>query len=125
VEWCGITCDEIEDWRPVAPNAWITEERRYPTLRQRLFALIEGCDAAIAMPGGIGTLAEITQMWSQIQCQAISPRPMILVGAGWQDTFNAFYSSFDVYIPQPYRQLLTFVENVEAAVTYVNNSLPD
>ena len=121
----GVTCDEIEAWRPVEPNPWITEQRRYPTLRQRLFALIEGCDAAIAMPGGIGTLAEITQMWSQIQCQAIPPRPMILVGAGWQKTINAFYSSFDIYVPQPYRQLLTFAESVDAAVTYINSSLHD
>jgi len=121
----GVTCDEIEAWRPVSPNAWITEERRYPTLRQRLFALIEDCDAAIAMPGGIGTLAEITQMWSQIQCQAITPRAIILVGTGWQATFNAFYSSFDTYIPQSYKQLLTFVESVEAAVTYLNSSHND
>ena len=24
----GVTCDEIENWRPVAPNRWIKEEKR-------------------------------------------------------------------------------------------------
>lgn len=121
----GVTCDEIEAWRPVGPNAWITEERRFPTLRQRLFALIDGCDAAIAMPGGIGTLAEVAEMWSQIQCRAIAPRPIILVGKGWQNTISIFYSSFETYIPHQYRRLLTFAENVEAATTCLNRRLPD
>ena len=34
----GVTCDEIEAWRPVRPNAWVQEERRFPSLRQRLNA---------------------------------------------------------------------------------------
>ena len=55
----GVTCDEIERFRPGKPNAWVKEEQRFPDLVQRLNALIEGCDAAIALPGGVGTLAEI------------------------------------------------------------------
>jgi len=41
----GVTCDEIETWRAVSPNAWVQEEWRYPSLRQRLFALMDHCDA--------------------------------------------------------------------------------
>ncbi len=73
----GVTCDEIESWRPVEPNPWVMDQIRYPTLRKRLYALIEECDAAIALPGGIGTLAEIATMWSQMQVFATSPRPLI------------------------------------------------
>ena len=50
----GVTCDEIESWRPVKPNPWVQEELRFPTLRQRLYALIDECHAALALPGGIG-----------------------------------------------------------------------
>ena len=63
----GVTCDEIEAWRPVAPNQWVAHEKRRPTLRERLYVLIDECDGAIALPGGIGTLAEIALTWSQLQ----------------------------------------------------------
>src|SRR3989304_4389041 len=63
----GITCTEIETWRQAKANPWVIEERSYPTLRERLYALIDDCDAAMALPGGIGTLAEIASMWSQMQ----------------------------------------------------------
>src|SRR5512137_1080453 len=50
----GITCAEIEAWRPGRANPWVQEEWRYATMRERTFALIDNCDAAIALPGGIG-----------------------------------------------------------------------
>lgn len=111
----GVTCDQIEAWRPVQPNPWIKEQRRYPTIRQRLFALIEGCDAAIALPGGVGTLAEVAEMWSHLQTGAIAPRPLILVGLGWQSVVQALFQSFDRYIAARHRSLLTFAPTVEDA----------
>ncbi|MBC8506792.1 MAG: LOG family protein, partial [Chloroflexi bacterium] len=50
----GVTCDEIESWRPVSPNRWVLEEMRFPTLKERMYALIEECDAAMTLPDGIG-----------------------------------------------------------------------
>lgn len=109
----GVTCDEIEEWRPVKPNPYILEERRYPTIRQRLFHLIESCNAAIALPGGIGTLAEVSEMWSHLQTKAISPRPLILVGSGWKSMLETFFNEFKPYISVEYRSLLTFVPTVD------------
>ena len=40
----GVTCDEIENWRQVAPNQWVAEQKRRPTLRERLFVLIDECE---------------------------------------------------------------------------------
>src|SRR5512145_1976234 len=45
----GVTCEEIEKWRNVGANRWVKEERRQKTLNERLQALIEGCDAALAL----------------------------------------------------------------------------
>jgi uncharacterized protein (TIGR00730 family) len=104
----GVTCTEIENWRAVAPNEWIDEEIRFPTVYQRLLALIEKCDAAFALPGGVGTLAEIAMMWNQMQTEVILPRPLILVGSGWANTFQTFIQSQDGYVPPAHQHLLAF-----------------
>jgi uncharacterized protein (TIGR00730 family) len=119
----GVTCDEIEGWRPVNPNPWIMEERRYPTTRERLFALMTACDAALALPGGVGTLAEIVFMWSQLQTGALSLRPLILIGAGWQDIFNEFYNRMDPYIRTQDKAFLTFAPDVGAAAKLLRANL--
>jgi hypothetical protein len=112
----GVTCQEIEDWRPVRANPWVSEERRFPTLRERLFALIDECEAAIALPGGIGTLAEVSVLWSHLQTGAISPRRLILVGEGWKTVFETFWNMFDGQVAPKYRSLLTFAPDAEQAV---------
>lgn len=111
----GVTCDEVENWRKVKPNAWVLEERRFPSLHERLLGLIDGCDAAIALPGGVGTLAEITMMWNRMIVDAIPVRPLILVGLGWQETMQGFYTALDSYISPSSRNLITFAANVDEA----------
>src|SRR3990172_9113073 len=46
----GVTCDQIEKWRNTKANAWVKEERRFESLGERLYCLIESCDAALALP---------------------------------------------------------------------------
>jgi predicted Rossmann-fold nucleotide-binding protein len=111
----GVTSDEIESWRPARHNRWVQEEWRFPTLRERLYALIDACDAAIALPGGIGTLAEIAVMWSQMQISPAAPRPLILIGTGWQDVLTTLYENLDVYVSEHSRSLVTFSPDVQAA----------
>jgi uncharacterized protein (TIGR00730 family) len=111
----GVTCAAIEAWRPVQPNQWVMEEMRFPTLRLRLLALIDECDAAIALPGGPGTLTEIATMWNHLMTDSIASRPLILIGPGWEATFRQFYQSFDHYIAQAHRHWLSFAPDVQNA----------
>jgi len=120
----GVTCDEIEAWRRAGPNPWVQEELRYPTLRQRLYALIDLCDAALALPGGIGTLAEVAVTWSSLQTGAISSRPLILIGPGWQAVIEQFNHVFRSYVAERHRRLLTLAPSVEAAVEILDKSSP-
>jgi uncharacterized protein (TIGR00730 family) len=111
----GVTCDQIEDWRAVSPNKWIQEELRFVTLEERMYALIENCDAALVLPGGIGTIAEFAVMWNQIQVQAIPLRPLIFVGQVWQELLDHIYTQLGEYIPEQYRSLVNFSPDVEGA----------
>ncbi len=112
----GITCEEIEAWRPAKANRWVKEERKRATLVERMTALIRAADAAIALPGGVGTLAEITLTWNLLVVEALPPRPLILVGSGWQPVFDQFFRSFESYTSSKQRDLLRFAEDAKTAV---------
>ncbi|KAA3642224.1 MAG: LOG family protein [Chloroflexi bacterium] len=111
----GITCEEIEAWRDSKANPWVIEEIKHNTLKERLYALIEGCDGALALPGGVGTLAEITTMWNQMQTAALSKRPLVLIGAGWQAVFEQMFTHLESYVPAAHRELLVFAPDVVEA----------
>ncbi len=112
----GVTCEEIEAWRPTKANAWVIEEIRRKTLMERLHTLIHEADAALALPGGPGTLAEISVMWNLMIVESLHRRPLILIGDGWQSVFDRFLQKFDTYIPAPQREILRFAKNVQTAV---------
>ena len=111
----GVTCIDIEEWRGTKPNQWVKEERRKKSLIERLQGLIEGCDAAIALPGGAGTLAEISLMWNLMIVESLPRRPLTLVGSGWQSTFDQSFKELNTYMPIHQRELLYFAKDVKTA----------
>ena len=112
----GVTCEDIENWRKVAPNRWVNEERRWKTLIERLQGLIDGCDAALALPGGPGTLTEIALMWNLMVVESLHRRPLILIGNGWQSVLDQVFTQLDGYVPAHQRELLTFAKDIHTAV---------
>ncbi len=112
----GVTTAEIENWRPTKANRWVAEERRLPTLVERLIALTDAGDAAIALPGGIGTLAEIVLLWNRLAVDAVPPKPLILVGDGWRQVMDSFIENQGIYIPERDVEKLAFAADAEAAV---------
>jgi hypothetical protein len=120
----GITCTLLEQRRPQGANPWVREEIRHHTLRARMYDLIDRCHAALALPGGIGTLAEIAAMWSALQTDRAQPRPLILIGAGWQTTFNAMLAELGGYVKPHDRTLLQFAPDETAAAALLQASLP-
>src|SRR5512137_1812942 len=90
----GVTCSDIEAWRGTRVNAWVQEERHFATLQERLNELVRACDAAIALPGGPGTLTEISLTWNLMIVASIPPKPLILVGPDWKYVMEGFFNSF-------------------------------
>jgi uncharacterized protein (TIGR00725 family) len=117
----GVTCDEIERWRPVKANGWVKEEWRRETLIERLQILVTECDAAIALPGGPGTLTEIALTWNLMIVASMPAKPLILTGDGWRSVMGSFYNSFGSNIPQNQRVLVQFAPDVRSAVHLLTN----
>ena len=117
----GVTCADIETWRPVKPNAWVQEQRHFATLLERLNELVLACDAAIALPGGPGTLTEIALTWNLMIVNSIPPKPLILTGAGWKSVFDCFFDEFHTYMPVNQREYILFAPDIQGAVKLLPN----
>lgn len=117
----GVTCQDIEDWRGVGVNRWVKEEIKKKTLIERLQVIIEASDAAIALPGGPGTLTEIMLTWNLMIVESRRRSPLILVGDGWQSVFAQVFEKLGKYTPESQRNLLQFAADVETAVKRLEN----
>ena len=113
----GFTCDRLEAWRAVRPNAWIHEQIRCSSLRERVVRLIEAGQALVALPGGVGTLSEIALSWSMLQTGELAPRPMLLVGEAWRRTIDEFLDSAAAHVRPADVQWVTLVPDVDAALS--------
>jgi len=113
----GVTCVEIEDWRKIGPNPWLTEVHRCQTLRERLWELVNNCDAAIALPGGPGTLAEVGFLWNHVAIEAIPQKPLIMVGHAWRKVMDTFFAEMGAYIREKDQGWVKFVPTVSEAVS--------
>jgi uncharacterized protein (TIGR00730 family) len=116
----GSTCTEIEKWRGTKANQWVKEEWKFETLRERMYALIDGCDAAIMMPGGVGTLAELAVMWNEEIISTASPRKMVLVGKGWQQTIEVFLQELGTYLRPIDQKRVYFADDVKTASALID-----
>ncbi len=121
----GVTCDEIEAWRPVKANPWVTDEWHYPTFRERIFALVENCDAALALPGGVGTLVEVMLTWNLLFTGILAPRPLILIGPGWQSVIDTLLAEQGEFIPGNQRRWVSFAPDAVSAFRQLQESLSD
>jgi len=89
----GVTCATFD---PAPCNEWLTEEVKAPTLMARLATMIERADGFVALRGGIGTLSEITLVWSLLQTRELRGKALVLLGADWRALFDAFRQHTDL-----------------------------
>jgi len=109
----GVTCAQIEQFRPTPANRWVKEEIKKETLRERLMHLVDYCDGAIVMPGGVGTLCEMALIWNFVLVGELPPRPIITVGGLWQRALAAFID--EAYVRPSFVRLVTTVRTPNEA----------
>ena len=117
----GVGSDRIETFRRRGLNEWVAEAIRYKTLQERLLHLIHHNQGMIVLPGGIGTLSELTLAWSFLQVGEIEPRPLVLLGEIWYETMRALLQSD--YVREPHAALLYFAATPEGAVAFMRDAL--
>ena len=115
----GVTSAQIEQFRPLGANRWVAEEIKYETLRDRLLHLVTKSDGMVVLPGGIGTLSEMTLAWSFLQVGEVAPQPLVLLGQLWRQTIQSFYTSD--YVREKDMALLSYADSPETAVAHIVN----
>jgi len=113
----GVTCEVIERWRPVGPNPWLTEEWRATTLLERLTRLLEAADAAVVLPGSVGTWTEMLLWWNHLVIGAMPPKPLLLYGPAWRAAWQAVFQVMGDYFRAEHRRWLTFVQTPEEVLS--------
>src|SRR6187431_1586585 len=108
------------------PNPYIDENVEFQYFFVRKVMLVKYSCAYIVVPGGLGTLDELFEAATLIQCKKIGPFPLILVGGkfwkGLRD-FISYMASQGVFSPEEVG-FSRIVETPEEAVQLVLKSLP-
>ena len=107
----GITCFTVPD---ETPSGCYSEMVAVASPFERLEALLRLADAHIVLPGGIGTLVELTStIW--LQDRVLLPeRPLLLLGsdwARWLEWFDTVPAGLRGH--RPLRQVVTHVATFE------------
>lgn len=82
----GVTAPTVFPARP-GVNPHVGEEIAERTLSRRIATLVESTDAAVALPGSIGTLAEMMVAWNEAFVAPFrneAPRPVVAIGPVWR-----------------------------------------
>ena len=66
-------------------NPFVEQAFEHKTFFTRLHQFVLTSDAFIVVPGGIGTVLELTMIWQLIQVRHVQETPLILVGKMWAD----------------------------------------
>ena len=85
----GIITEKLAETEPILKN--IDKVTVVKTLSERKEKLIENCQAAIVLPGGIGTLDELFDLWAKIQL-GVENKILILVDV------NSYYSKLLLFL---------------------------
>ncbi len=92
---------------PTPPENHLSEEIRARDFFHRMQVLIEETDAYVALPGGLGTLAELAMSWDLLAIRILEPRPLILYGDGWPPIISALQENLTFSVRNPFSFIRT------------------
>ncbi len=117
----GVTAPSLFPQRP-GPNRFVTEERPATSLAARINEMLHVADAAITMPGSIGTLTELMVAWNDLFIRAMAGQsqfPVVAVGPTWAELVPHIARMLETDA-----SLITLAPDVDEAASIVRQRLP-
>jgi uncharacterized protein (TIGR00725 family) len=111
----------MRHWSGVAPNQWNAVLRWSTDYGTRINHIIR-CDAVVALPGGVGTLAELMMAWSASQTEGRS-LPLVLLGDCWPPLIASIREN--LIVSDPDIALLRFARDPDEALRELQAGLQD
>jgi uncharacterized protein (TIGR00730 family) len=104
-------------------HSGLTRHEITPTLRHRKERMIELADAFIALPGGIGTIDELMDVWSMNQLGEIDKPIGLLNTAGFYSAFLNFIDHMvdTKFLPAAHRDAIAVDADADALIAKLRN----
>ncbi|HGY09722.1 MAG TPA: DNA-binding protein [Oceanithermus profundus] len=112
----GVTAPDLFKSRSGA-NAHVDLELPAPTLTGRIERMLEMSRAALALPGGLGTLTEILVAWNRAYIQRLQGEPPLPLGvdAAWRPLLKPHLE-----LSEREFDLITFLEGPEELAAFLS-----
>lgn len=112
----GVTAEVFKS----AANAWVEEEICVATWQERLLKLVELGAGYVVLPGGTGTLVELSVVWEWINKGFLRVKPVVILGDFWQPVVSAVPAS-ELH-SNPILRAATPEEAVSLLVSHISRS---
>lgn len=105
-------------------NPYVLEEFRHLDLFRRNRYLIETADAFLVLPGGLGTMSELTNAWSHLKSlpNEETPPPLLVWAEPWARVLGEWAKTPGVWTPD--LETMTFVKDPEEVLARLEETVP-
>lgn len=117
----GVTVEVIARNFQRLPNAYLDQEVRTVQLLERIDKMVELGAGYVVLPGGAGTLAELSIVWNLAQLGVLRDRPLVVVGRGWARVLRTMVE--ELHAIEADLGLVRLVPDVHTAVSAIAASL--
>lgn len=117
----GVTVEVVANAFDRLPNAFVKQEVRTVALLERIDKLIELGDAYVVLPGGVGTLVELSAVWNLAVLRALQDKPIVVVGSGWRSVLQTMLN--ELHTIDADLSCLSFAADASEAVALLSQRL--
>jgi len=114
----GVTVDVIKR----GGNAWLDEEVRTESIFRRIEHMVTIAHGFVTLPGGAGTLAEMSLTMNLLHLGALEAKPFVLLGPDWRALMELFFDR--LHGSQAERELLTYAASAAEVAAILRERLP-